>query len=204
MEWQKLHILQGSRIDLIVLRSCVPVDSGNAGTRTYGGLARGRPFEGVPTILLHHRGAKSGVERVSPLVYQQVGNAYAVFATAGGAPVHPAWYRNLMANPETQVESGTATFDVTARELEGNERKANECAPARVCVWLGRAVAGGSNLRGGRCGAATVSSVSPALDDNFSSQSGGLGGHLHLRPRSVRANGFAGRLALLLTSSRQP
>jgi deazaflavin-dependent oxidoreductase (nitroreductase family) len=73
-------------------------------------------------ILLHHRGAKTGVERVNPLVYQKVGNSYAVFATKGGAPTHPDWYRNLMANPHTQVEVGTATLDVTARELEGHER----------------------------------------------------------------------------------
>ena len=85
-------------------------------------LAQGRPFEGVPMILLHHRGAKTGVERVNPLVYQKVGNSYAVFATKGGAPTHPDWYRNLMANPRTQVEVGTATLDVTARELEGDER----------------------------------------------------------------------------------
>ena len=85
-------------------------------------LAQGRPFEGVPMILLHHRGAKTGVERVSPLVYQKVGDSYAVFATKGGAPTHPGWYRNLMANPHTQVEVGTATLDVTARELVGDER----------------------------------------------------------------------------------
>jgi deazaflavin-dependent oxidoreductase (nitroreductase family) len=86
-------------------------------------LAQGRPFEGIPMILLHHRGIKTGVERVSPLVYQKVGDSYAVFATMGGAPTHPAWYRNLLANPDTQVEVGTATVDVAARELEGDERK---------------------------------------------------------------------------------
>jgi deazaflavin-dependent oxidoreductase (nitroreductase family) len=74
-------------------------------------------------ILLHHRGAKTGVERVSPLVYQKVGESYAVFASKAGAPTHPAWYRNLMVNPDTQVELGTATFDVTARELDGSERQ---------------------------------------------------------------------------------
>jgi deazaflavin-dependent oxidoreductase (nitroreductase family) len=86
-------------------------------------LAQGRPFEGIPMILLHHRGAKTGVERVSPLVYQKVGDSYAVFATKGGAPGHPAWYHNLMANPDAQVEVGTETLDVTAHELEGNERQ---------------------------------------------------------------------------------
>lgn len=88
------------------------------------GLARGRPFEGIPMILLHHRGAKSGVERVNPLVYQQVGDSFAIFATKGGSFAHPDWYRNLMANPNTSVEVGADTFDVTARELQGNERDA--------------------------------------------------------------------------------
>jgi deazaflavin-dependent oxidoreductase (nitroreductase family) len=86
-------------------------------------LGQGRSFEGVPMILLHHRGARTGVERVNPLVYQKVGDAYAVFATKGGAPTQPAWYCNLMANPDTRAEVGRATFDVTARELEGDERK---------------------------------------------------------------------------------
>jgi deazaflavin-dependent oxidoreductase (nitroreductase family) len=85
--------------------------------------ARGRPFEGVPMILLHHRGAKTGVERVNPLVCQEVGSSYAVFATKGGAPKHPAWYRNLVANPGTQVEVGTQIINVTARELQGSERQ---------------------------------------------------------------------------------
>jgi deazaflavin-dependent oxidoreductase (nitroreductase family) len=86
-------------------------------------LAQGRPFEGVPMILLHHRGAKTGVERVTPVVYQKVGDSCAVFATKGGSATRPAWYRNLMANPDCHVEIGTATLDVTARELEGKERK---------------------------------------------------------------------------------
>jgi deazaflavin-dependent oxidoreductase (nitroreductase family) len=86
-------------------------------------LAKGRPFEGIPMLLLHHRGARTHLERVSPLVYQTVGDSYAVFATKGGAPTHPVWYGNLMANPDTQVEIGTALRNVTARELDGNERK---------------------------------------------------------------------------------
>jgi deazaflavin-dependent oxidoreductase (nitroreductase family) len=85
-------------------------------------LAEGRPFEGIPMILLHHRGAKTRIERVCPLVYQDVGDSYAVFATKGGAPTHPTWYRNLLANPDTHVEVGTETVDVTAHELKGNER----------------------------------------------------------------------------------
>ena len=44
----------------------------------------GGSFEGAPLLLLHHNGAKTGTERVNPLVYQQVGGSYAVFASAGG------------------------------------------------------------------------------------------------------------------------
>jgi deazaflavin-dependent oxidoreductase (nitroreductase family) len=82
----------------------------------------GAPFEGAPMILIHHRGAKSGVERVNPLVYQRVGPSFAVFASKGGAPTHPAWYLNLKANPTTTVEVGDQTLEVTARQLEGEER----------------------------------------------------------------------------------
>jgi deazaflavin-dependent oxidoreductase (nitroreductase family) len=85
--------------------------------------ARGRPFEGAPMILLHHRGAKTGVERVTPLGCQKVGESYAVFGSKGGALTHPAWYRNLMANPHTRIEVGTETFDVTTRQLNGTERQ---------------------------------------------------------------------------------
>jgi deazaflavin-dependent oxidoreductase (nitroreductase family) len=79
-------------------------------------------FEGAPMILLHHRGAKSGTERVNPLVYQPVGDAFAVFASKAGAPTHPDWYRNLMANPDTEVEAGGKTYQVHARELKGSQR----------------------------------------------------------------------------------
>jgi deazaflavin-dependent oxidoreductase (nitroreductase family) len=82
----------------------------------------GAPFEGAPMILIHHRGAKSGIERVNPLVYQPVGPSFAVFASKAGAPTHPAWYLNLKANPTTTVEVGDQTLEVTAREVEGEER----------------------------------------------------------------------------------
>ncbi|WP_369054321.1 nitroreductase/quinone reductase family protein [Kineococcus terrestris] len=84
----------------------------------------GGPFQGAPMILVHHRGRKSGVERVSPMVYQPVDGAYAVFASKAGAPTNPDWYHNLLANPGTTVEVGTETVPVRARELEGEERTA--------------------------------------------------------------------------------
>jgi deazaflavin-dependent oxidoreductase (nitroreductase family) len=83
----------------------------------------GGPFEGAPLLLLHHRGAKSGVERVNPLMYQDLGNgSVAVFASQGGAPTNPDWYYNLVANPGAQIEIGTETRDVVARVARGDER----------------------------------------------------------------------------------
>jgi deazaflavin-dependent oxidoreductase (nitroreductase family) len=90
--------------------------------RTNGGKVGG-DFEGMPLLLLHHVGAKSGTERVTPLVYQQVGDAWAVFASKGGAPSHPHWYHNLVANPDTSVEIGTDRKDVRARVADGDERE---------------------------------------------------------------------------------
>ena len=82
----------------------------------------GGPFEGYSLLLLHHVGAKSGTERVSPLVYRSEGDAWVVFGSKGGAPTNPDWYYNLLANPKTKVEVGTETVAVTARVAEGAER----------------------------------------------------------------------------------
>jgi deazaflavin-dependent oxidoreductase (nitroreductase family) len=82
----------------------------------------GGGFAGAPMVLLHHTGAKSGQERVSPLVYQDLGDSIAIFASKGGAPTHPAWYLNLVAHPETTIEIGTETRKVRARVATGDER----------------------------------------------------------------------------------
>lgn len=83
----------------------------------------GGPFEGHPILLLHHKGARSGTERVNPLAYQRLDDrTVAIFASKGGAPTNPDWYYNLIANPEASVEIGTETFDVKARVAEGDER----------------------------------------------------------------------------------
>lgn len=79
----------------------------------------GPPFEGAPMVLVHHKGAKTGTERVTPLVYQPVGDDWAIFGSKAGAPDHPAWFHNLVANPETQIEVGADTIPVTATVLEG-------------------------------------------------------------------------------------
>ena len=83
----------------------------------------GGQFEGAPLLLLHTTGAKSGQERVSPMMYQRVGGDYAVFASKGGAPTNPDWYHNLVANPGVQAEIGTQTLPLTARVAQGEERE---------------------------------------------------------------------------------
>lgn len=82
----------------------------------------GPPFEGAPMILVHHKGAKTGAERIVPLVYLARGDDFVVFGSKGGGPTHPHWYLNLMANPETVVEVGAGTIPVRARVAEGAER----------------------------------------------------------------------------------
>ena len=90
--------------------------------RANGGKAGGQ-MEGWPLLLLHHVGAKSGTERVTPLVYQRLDDgSVAVFASKAGAPTNPDWYHNLVANPETTIELGGETKRVTARAASGEER----------------------------------------------------------------------------------
>ena len=67
----------------------------------------GGPFKGAPLLLLHTTGAKSGLERVSPMMYRQVGASWAVFASKAGADTNPDWYHNLLANPRATIEVGT-------------------------------------------------------------------------------------------------
>jgi deazaflavin-dependent oxidoreductase (nitroreductase family) len=83
----------------------------------------GGGFAGAPMLLLHHKGAKSGIERVNPMVYQAVGDDYAVFASKAGQPTNPDWYHNLVAHPDTSIEVGAETIPVTARVAEGDERE---------------------------------------------------------------------------------
>jgi deazaflavin-dependent oxidoreductase (nitroreductase family) len=82
----------------------------------------GGMFEGADMLLLHHEGAKSGIERVNPLGYQRVGSAYAVFGSKAGATSNPDWYYNLIANPATTIEVGDQTVAVVARVATGDER----------------------------------------------------------------------------------
>jgi deazaflavin-dependent oxidoreductase (nitroreductase family) len=95
-------------------------------------FAAGRPIpprapgfdaKGMPLILLHHIGAETGRERISPLFFQSVGDSWAVFGTKGGSPHHPVWYRNIMAYPRVTVETGTERVPAVARLAKGAERE---------------------------------------------------------------------------------
>lgn len=90
--------------------------------RENGGRVGGN-FEGAPLLLLHSTGARSGQVRVSPMMYQNVGDGFAVFASKAGADTNPDWYHNLVANPEASAEVGTETIELTARVLGPEERE---------------------------------------------------------------------------------
>ena len=85
----------------------------------------GGQFEGAPLLILHTTGARSGQERLAPVMYQAVGDDgdVAVFASKAGAPTHPDWYHNLLADPRATVEVGPETYAVKARVAEGDERE---------------------------------------------------------------------------------
>jgi deazaflavin-dependent oxidoreductase (nitroreductase family) len=93
------------------------IDEFHANAGVVGGF-----FEGKPILLLHNTGAKSGVERVNPLMYNTDGDRLVIFASKGGAPGHPDWYFNLVANPSAEVEVGTERFPVKATVLTDDER----------------------------------------------------------------------------------
>ena len=82
----------------------------------------GGMFESMPLLLLHHRGAKSGEDRVAPLAYLEDQGRYAIFASKAGAPENPAWYHNLLAHPDTKIELGGKTIEVVAHVADEEER----------------------------------------------------------------------------------
>ncbi len=90
--------------------------------RANGGKVGG-PFEGAPLLLLHTVGARTGQQRVNPMMYRPVPGGYAVFASKAGAPTNPDWYHNLMAHPQVTAEIGASTVELLAREAKGEERE---------------------------------------------------------------------------------
>lgn len=83
----------------------------------------GGPFEGLPMLLLHTTGAKSGAERINPLAYQALDDGWAVFASKAGAPTHPDWYYNVRASGDVSIEVGSDTIEGAAHIAEGAERE---------------------------------------------------------------------------------
>jgi deazaflavin-dependent oxidoreductase (nitroreductase family) len=84
----------------------------------------GGQFEGAPILLLHTTGAKSGLERINPMMYQDLGGgSVAVFASKAGADTNPDWYWNVAANPDVVAEIGTDTQAFTARTAPTAERE---------------------------------------------------------------------------------
>ncbi|MER7073863.1 nitroreductase family deazaflavin-dependent oxidoreductase [Terrabacter sp. NPDC000476] len=75
-----------------------------------------------PVVLLTMRGARSGAIRKVPLMRVEHDGSFAAVASQGGAPTHPQWYHNLLAHPDIELQAGTDSFPVRARELEGDER----------------------------------------------------------------------------------
>jgi deazaflavin-dependent oxidoreductase (nitroreductase family) len=94
------------------------IDEFRANDGVVGGM-----FEGMNLLLLHHTGAKSGTERVNPLVYLRDGDNYVIFASKAGAPTSPDWYHNLRANPNATIEVGIQSIPVTAKVADDDERE---------------------------------------------------------------------------------
>ena len=76
----------------------------------------------VPALLLVTKGRKSGKKFIFPLFYGEDGDAFIVVASKGGAPEHPGWYKNLLADPEVEVQVGTRKLHARARTTTGEER----------------------------------------------------------------------------------
>ena len=86
---------------------------------------------GLPVVIFTTRGRKSGKLRKMALMKVEHDGKYALVASKGGAPDHPAWYANLLADPHVELQDGPARWDMTVRELSGDERE----------QWWERAVA---------------------------------------------------------------
>jgi deazaflavin-dependent oxidoreductase (nitroreductase family) len=94
------------------------------------GGTQGLTLRGVPCIVLTSVGARSGKLRKVALMRVEHDGAYAVVASLGGAPQHPVWYHNLVADPHVELQDGPQKWDMTAREVTGEEK----------ALWWKRAV----------------------------------------------------------------
>lgn len=98
------------------------ISSGGTDGHMYRISQPDRPEMTVPSLLLTTTGRKSGERFVFPLFYGKVGGSYFVVASKGGAPEHPGWYRNILADPEVEVQVGTVRTKARARTAAGEER----------------------------------------------------------------------------------
>ncbi|MER5369054.1 nitroreductase family deazaflavin-dependent oxidoreductase [Streptomyces sp. NPDC002722] len=94
------------------------------------GGTEGTEMRGMPVIILTTRGAKSGKIRKTPLMRVEHDGKYAVVASQGGAPKHPVWYHNIVADPRVELQDGPLRQDMNAREATGEEKD----------LWWARAV----------------------------------------------------------------
>lgn len=83
----------------------------------------GHLWNGVPTLVLTTTGRKSGQQRQSAMIYGQDGDSFVVIASQGGAPTHPSWYLNLVAEPSVELHVKAEHFAARARTAEGDERQ---------------------------------------------------------------------------------
>ncbi len=95
------------------------------------GGTRGTTMRGMPIVVLTSRGARSGKLRKTPLMRVEHDGVYAVVASLGGAPQHPVWYHNLLADPHAELQDGPLRQDMVAREVTGAEK----------ALWWERSVA---------------------------------------------------------------
>lgn len=105
------------------VRDQVALFEGSGGTK-------GTTLRGMPVIILTTRGSKSGKIRKSPLMRVAHNGTYAIVASLGGAPKHPVWYHNVVADPRVELQDGPERQDMTAREVTGEEK----------ALWWERAV----------------------------------------------------------------
>ncbi|MFJ6015803.1 nitroreductase family deazaflavin-dependent oxidoreductase [Streptomyces sp. NPDC092952] len=97
------------------VRDQVELFEGSGGTE-------GTTMRDMPVIILTTRGARSGKIRKTPLMRVEHDGTYAVVASQGGAPTHPFWYHNLVADPRVELQDGPVRQDMNAREVTGGEK----------------------------------------------------------------------------------
>ncbi len=123
-------VTQGGRVDdgMPLVGEYAPSTSDHARAQVEliesSGGTKGTMLNGRPVIVLWTLGATSGKIRKTALMRVEHDGEYAVVASLGGAPQHPAWYRNILAHPQVELQDGPVRKDYVAREVTGDERDA--------------------------------------------------------------------------------